>query len=124
MILQILKSIILLCSVSGLTAYVGSEYTSKSFIEIFLFATVLQFIFFYFYNSLISYFTRLKLERENLETIQLINTNNVILECSSCKKTNSVRVDLSSSNEFTCTHCGADNILNIEFKTITKTNIL
>jgi len=124
MILQILKSIILLCSVSGLAAYIGWEYTSKSFIEIFLFATVLQLVFFYFYNSLISYFTRLKLERENLETIQLINTNNVILECSSCKKTNSVRVDLSGSNEFTCTHCGTDNILNIEFKTITKTNIL
>lgn len=124
MILQILKSIVLLGAVSGTAAYIGSEFASGSFPKIFLIATVLQLIFFYFYNSVISYITRLKLEKENLETIQLINTNNVLLECSSCKKTNSIRVDLSESNEFTCTHCGTDNILNIEFKTITKTNII
>ena len=121
MILQILKSIILLGIVSLTIAYICSEFTSISFGKSLLFATTIQLIFFYFYNSIISYITRLKLEKENLETIQLINTNNVLLECSSCKKTNSIRVDLSDSNEFTCTHCGTDNILNIEFKTITKT---
>lgn len=121
MIPQILKSIILLGIVSLTIAYICSEFTSISFSKSLLFATAIQLIFFYFYNSIISYITRLKLEKENLETIQLINTNNVLLECSSCKKTNSIRVDLSDSNEFTCTHCGTDNILNIEFKTITKT---
>ena len=85
MILQILKSLILLGLVSSTVAYTGSEFTSLSFTKIFLFATAIQLIFFYFYNSIISYITRLKLEKENLETIQLIN---------------------------------------IEFKTITKTNII
>lgn len=124
MVLQILKSLVLLCSVSGIVAYLAVGYTTKSFIEIFLFATIVQFVFFYFYNSIISYVTRLRLEKENLETIKLINTNNILVECSSCKKTNNVRVNLSANNDFTCTHCGTDNILDFEFKTITKTNIL
>lgn len=123
MTLQVLKSLILLCVVSSSAAYIGFKTTSKSFVEIFIIATILQFIFFYFYNSIISYITRLKLENKNLETIQLMNTNNVLIECSSCKKTNNVRVVLTEDNNFTCTHCKTENILDITFNTITKTKI-
>ena len=91
MTLQILKSLLLVCIVSSTIAYIGYKNTSKSFVEFFIISTILQFVFFYFYNSIIAYVTRLKLEKQNLDTIQLMNTNNVLIDCSSCKKTNNVR---------------------------------
>jgi len=65
----------------------------------------------------------MKLEKENLDTIKLINTNNVLINCEACKKVNSVRVDLSTNNDFVCEHCKSENILEIEYKTIVKTKI-
>lgn len=123
MILQILKSILLVCSLSSAMAYIGTKFTSRSFVEFFVIATILQFIFFYFYNNIISYVTRLNLEKENLETIKLLNTNNILINCEACKKMNNVQVNLSVDNEFTCEHCKSENILNVEFSTIVKTKI-
>jgi len=123
MIPQILKSIFTVGVVSSTIAYIVYKSSSKSFVEIFIIATILQFIFFYFYNSIITYITRVKLESKNLETIQLMNTNNVLIECSSCKKMNNVRVVLSERNEFACDHCKTENILDIQYNTITKTKI-
>ena len=65
----------------------------------------------------------MKLEKENIEAIKLINTNNVLIDCEACRKLNSVKVNLTTSNEFECVHCKAENILNIEYKTIVKTKI-
>jgi len=123
MTIQILKSLFAVSLVSGVIGYIGFKTTSASFIEVFCISTILQFIFFYFYNSILSYVTRMNLEKENLETIKLINTNNVLINCEACKKVNSVRVDLSTENEFTCEHCKSENILEVEYKTIVKTKI-
>ena len=123
MTIQILKSLFAVGLVSGVIGYIGFKTTSASFIEVFCISTILQFIFFYFYNSILSYVTRMNLEKENLETIKLINTNNVLINCEACKKVNSVRVDLSTENEFTCEHCKSENILEVEYKTIVKTKI-
>lgn len=123
MTIQILKSLLAVSLVSGVIGYIGFKTTSASFIEVFCISTILQFIFFYFYNSILSYVTRMNLEKENLETIKLINTNNVLINCEACKKVNSVRVDLSTENEFTCEHCKSENILEVEYKTIVKTKI-
>ena len=123
MIPQILKSLITVSVVSSTIAYIGYRASTKSFVEIFAIATILQFVFFYFYNNIITYITRVKLESKNLETIQLMNTNNVLIECSSCKKMNNVRVVLSEKNEFACDHCKTENILDIQYNTITKTKI-
>jgi len=120
---QILKSLFTVGLVSGVIGYIGFKTTSASFIEIFTISTIIQFIFFYFYNSILSYVTRMKLEKENLDTIKLINTNNVLIECEACKKVNNVRVDLSTQNGFVCEHCKSENILEIEYKTIIKTKI-
>ena len=114
--IQILKSISVVAIVSCTFAYIGSKTTTEPFATFFIVSTALQFIFFYFYNSIITYVTRMKLEKENLEAIRLIN-------CEACKKLNTVRVDLSTITQFECTHCNTENILNIEYKTIIKTKI-
>lgn len=121
--IQILKSISVVAIVSCTFAYIGSKTTTEPFATFFIVSTALQFIFFYFYNSIITYVTRMKLEKENLEAIRLINTNNVLINCEACKKLNTVRVDLSTITQFECTHCNTENILNIEYKTIIKTKI-
>lgn len=121
---QIIKSLLNVCIVSFIVSYIGYFFTSIEYMpRIFLIATILQFIFFYFYNNIITYITKLKLEKENLQTIQLINTNIVLINCSSCKKVNNVRLILTQPNNFICEHCSTENIIEIEYKTITKTKI-
>ena len=121
--IQILKSILVVAIVSSIIAYIGSKTTTEPFATFFIVSTILQFLFFYFYNSIITYVTRMKLEKENLEAIKLINTNNVLINCEACKKLNTVRVDLTTTNQFECAHCKAENVLNIEYNTIVKTKI-
>jgi len=123
MISQILKSIILVSLVSSVISYILFKNTSKSFVEWFAICTIIQFLFFYFYNNVITFFTKLKLEKENIEAIKLINNNTILINCESCKKINNVKIDLSRDNEFNCTHCDTQNILNIEYTTIAKTKI-
>lgn len=123
MISQVIKSLILVSLVSGVISYILFKNTTKSFIEWFAICSIIQFLFFYFYNNVISYTTRLRLEKENLETIKLINSNTILINCESCKKVNNVQIDLTSDNEFECTHCKTENILSIEYSTIAKTKI-
>lgn len=123
MISQVIKSLILVSLVSGVISYILFKNTTKSFIEWFAICSIIQFLFFYFYNNVISYTTRLRLEKENLETIKLINSNTILINCESCKKVNNVQIDLTRDNEFECTHCKTENILSIEYSTIAKTKI-
>lgn len=121
MISQVIRSLFLVAIVSGII----SVFTTNNifdFAKWFAICSLGQFVFFYFYNFYIKYNAQLNLEKENLETLRLINTNNVIINCESCKKVNTVRVYLDKENMFTCTHCDSDNILNIEYSTILKTN--
>jgi len=123
MISQVIKSLILVSLVSGVISYILFKNTTKSFIEWFAICSIIQFLFFYFYNNVISYTTRLRLEKENLETIKLINSNTILINCESCKKVNNVQIDLTRDNEFECTNCKTENILSIEYSTIAKTKI-
>lgn len=123
MISQVIKSLVLVSLVSGVISYILFKNTTKSFIEWFAICSIIQFLFFYFYNNVISYTTRLRLEKENLETIKLINSNTILINCESCKKVNNVQIDLTRDNEFKCTHCKTENILSIEYSTIAKTKI-
>ena len=123
MISQVIKSLILVSLVSGVISYILFKNTTKSFIEWFAICSIIQFLFFYFYNNVISYTTRLRLEKENLETIKLINSNTILINCESCKKVNNVQIYLTRDNEFECTHCKTENILSIEYSTIAKTKI-
>ena len=121
MISQVIRSLFLVTIVSGTISYFITN-NIFDFTKWFAICTLGQFVFFYFYNFYIKYNAQINLEKDNLETLRLINTNNIIINCESCKKVNNVRVYLDKENEFICTHCSSENILNVEFSTILKTN--
>ena len=123
---QIIRSLTFLILISS---SIGGIYyffnpTFISFIKASIFATAIQIIFFILYNNILRYIARLKLEKEALSLAQLANKNTVLIECQGCKKMNSVPIDLSEENEFTCDKCNAENKVQIDISTILPTNII
>ena len=63
----------------------------------------------------------MNIEKEALQLAQLAEKNKIFIECQGCKTTNSVNIDLSRENNFSCTNCGAENKINIEYSSILPT---
>ena len=123
---QIIRSLTFLILISS---SIGGIYyffnpTLTSFIKASIFASAIQIIFFILYNNILRYIARLQLEKEALSLAQLANTNKILIECQGCKKMNSVPIDLSKENTFTCDKCDADNNVQIDISTILPTNII
>ena len=124
MIAQIIRSLLLLIIISSSVGGIGYFFDTSllTFVKYFILATGLQIIFFFLYNNVLRYIARLNLEKESLQLAQLAETNKIFVECQGCKNTNSVDIDLTQENNFKCTHCGAENKINIDFTTILPTN--
>ena len=123
---QIIRSLTLLILISS---SVGGIYyffnpTLISFIKASVFAGAIQIIFFILYNNILRYIARLQLEKEALSLAQLASKNKVFIECQGCKKINSVDINLSEENMFTCDKCNADNKVQIDISTILPTSII
>lgn len=127
MIAQIIRSLLILIAISSSVGGIFYFFnpTLLTFIKTFIFTFCIQIIFFFIYNNVLRYIARLNLEKESLQLAQLAEKNKIFIECQSCKETNSVDIDLTKEeNTFLCTHCNAENKVNITFNTILKTNII
>jgi hypothetical protein len=125
MMAQIIRSLIYLIIISS---SIGGIYyffnpTLISFIKATILTAGVQIIFFILYNNVLRYIAQLQLEKEALSLAQLANKNKILAECQGCKKTNSVDIDLSEENQFTC-ECGAVNKIEIDINTVLVTNII
>lgn len=124
---QMIRSLLLLltisCCVGGLYLFF-TDGGYWDFLKGFILAISVQLLFFFAYNNLLRYIARLKLTTEALKLAQLAEKNKILIECQGCKETNSVDIDLTTENNFTCIHCNAENKINIEFTTVLPTNII
>ena len=124
---QMIRSLLLLltisCCVGGLYLFF-TDGCYWDFLKGFILAISVQLLFFFAYNNLLRYIARLKLTTEALKLAQLAEKNKMLIECQGCKETNSVDIDLTTENNFTCIHCNAENKINIEFTTVLPTNII
>ena len=121
---QIIRSLIYLIVISSSAGgvYYFFHPTLLSFIKATILTAAIQILFFILYNIL-RYIARIQLEKEALLAAQLAAKNKVLLECSGCKKTNNVDIDLAEENSFTCS-CGAENKVVIDITSILPTNII
>jgi len=120
-LLKLLKSLIITLTVSGSVAYFLT-FTGISFLPSFIFFTVAQFLFFYFYGEYIN--------KKNLETIIKAETNifkekqkqtsTVICPCDRKIETN-IPLNLNSQNFYTCPGCDKKITVFIETKTALST---
>ena len=122
---QIIRSLIYLIVISSSAGgiYYFFYPTPLSFVKATILTAAVQIIFFILYNNILRYIARIQLEKEALLAAQLAAKNTVLIECSGCKKTNNVDIDLAEENNFTCS-CGAENKVVIDITSILPTNII
>lgn len=120
---QIIRSLLILtlisCSVGGIFYFFNDTFSS--FLKGTILALGVQVIFFFLYNNILRFIARMNIEKEALQLAQLAEKNKIFIECQGCKTTNSVNIDLSRENNFSCTNCGAENKINIEYSSILPT---
>mgnify|MGYP003153730565 CR=1 FL=1 len=123
MMAQIIRSLLILtlisCSVGGIFYFFNDTFSS--FLKGTILALGIQVIFFFLYNNILRFIARMNIEKEALQLAQLAEKNKIFIECQGCKTTNSVNIDLSRENNFSCTNCGAENKINIEYSSILPT---
>ena len=123
MMAQIIRSLLILtlisCSVGGIFYFFNDTFSS--FLKGTILALGVQVIFFFLYNNILRFIARMNIEKEALQLAQLAEKNKIFIECQGCKTTNSVNIDLSRENNFSCTNCGAENKINIEYSSILPT---
>ena len=120
---QIIRSLLILtlisCSVGGIFYFFNDTFSS--FLKGTILALGVQVIFFFLDNNILRFIARMNIEKEALQLAQLAEKNKIFIECQGCKTTNSVNIDLSRENNFSCTNCGAENKINIEYSSILPT---
>ena len=123
MMAQIIRSLLILtlisCSVGGIFFFFNDTFSS--FLKGTILALGVQVIFFFLYNNILRFIARMNIEKEALQLAQLAEKNKIFIECQGCKTTNSVNIDLSRENNFSCTNRGAENKINIEYSSILPT---
>ena len=121
---QIVKSFLILILISSLIS--GTTFlfypSLTTFIRVFIGTSCLQIFFFFLYNNILRYITRLNLEKETIQLSQLAEQNRVLAECQGCKKMNNVYIVLTEENEFNCEECDALNKVQIDINTVLPTN--
>ena len=123
---QIVKSvfIVLLISISISSIAVLFYPSLTTFLKVVIGTTGIQLLFFFLYNNILRYITRLNLEKEVLQLSQLAEQNRILVECQGCKVTNDVYVTLTDENEFKCEDCDALNKIKIDISTILPTTMI
>jgi hypothetical protein len=120
---QIVKSLfivfIISISVGCITFLFYPSLTT--FLRVITGLTGVQIVFFFLYNNILRYITRLNLEKEALILSQLAEQNRTLAECQGCKIMNDVYITLTGENEFNCEECNALNKVQIDINTILPT---
>ena len=91
------------------------------FLKSFVVATILQFLFFYFYNSYKqSKFNKFTVERLSETEMQFEHAGTDVT-CANCKKEVFAPIELPEPSNFTCPHCGSENSIYLNIETAVTT---
>ena len=114
---NILRSILITAAISlgfGLSAFLISKSLSM-LLSVFVATFVLQFIIFYFWQSWILN-KAVRSEDELYKTYIAQNLKQSIsLNCSYCRTSNLVTININDENVFACKNCNQQNIVMMEF---------
>lgn len=120
MLKKLLISLAITLGISSGTSYFLTSFDIE-FFKSFIFITVIQFIFFYFYNT----YNQSKLNKfaiEQLsETEMQFEQSGTDVVCANCKKEVFAPIELPEPNNFTCPHCGSENSIYLNIETAVTT---
>ena len=120
MLKKLLISLAITLGISSGTSYFLTSFDIE-FFKSFIFITIIQFIFFYFYNT----YNQSKLNKfaiEQLsETEMQFEQSGTDVVCANCKKEVFAPIELPEPNNFTCPHCGSENSIYLNIETAVTT---
>ena len=120
MLKKLLLSLAITLGISSGTSYFLTSFDIE-FFKSFIFITIIQFIFFYFYNT----YNQSKLNKfaiEQLsETEMQFEQSGTDVVCANCKKEVFAPIELPEPNNFTCPHCGSENSIYLNIETAVTT---
>lgn len=118
---SIIKSILILCAVSGLVATCAYPWT-KHFWNVFGLATVAQFIIFWLHRSWLMYKVRKDAEEFDLRQMELMMSQATQVTCAYCKQSELVPLLVGTEeNSYRCTSCGKENKVLIDITAVQVT---
>ena len=121
MIQDILKSILITFSVSGVGALIGWSIDYNP-IKIFILFTSIQFIGFWILNTVTGHLRQVKMTKLENERIAEYTKQSVQAECAYCKTMNLIPLRMDIDNDFNCTNCNKPNAVYIGVTVTQKTN--
>lgn len=120
MLKKLLISLAITMSISSGISYFLTSFEIP-FIKTFVLATVVQFLFFYFYNTYSqAKFNKFAVEQLS-ETEMQFEQSGTDVVCANCKKEVFAPIELPEPNNFTCPHCGSENSIYLNIETAVTT---
>ena len=114
-----MKTVIVAAVIAGTCSLFGVD-PLKSFIV----GIVGQFVFFYVWNSVMSFMLRMRVETEETNRITEWAKQGVEAQCAYCGAINYIPIRLDEENEFTCTECDKQNSVYVNITTAQQTDTL
>ena len=100
--LQIFKSLSILCIVSLLVATICNLFFTLSFLGVFILCTVVQFALGWFFNTYIQYKTTTQWSQQQTELITQLEQEATLAPCAYCGAENLIPVSPVQDNDFEC----------------------
>ena len=120
MVKKLLLSLAITLSISGGVSYFLTSFEIP-FIKTFIFATVSQFLIFYFYNTYSqTKFNKFAVEQLAGTEMQFEQSGTDVI-CANCKKEVFAPIELPEPSNFTCPHCGSENSIYLNIETAVTT---
>ena len=117
--LSIVKTIVVATTFGG-----ALTFFDVPFIQAFISAICVQFIFFFIWNTVSSNLFQSRIEQEETERIKAYAQQGVDADCAYCAKPNFIPVRFDEKNEFECQHCDKTTSVYINITTAQVTDIL
>lgn len=117
----ILRSIAITLCVSG-TCGLLFWSLDYSFIKAFTLSTIIQFIGFWMFNSIMQHVRQVKMTELENQRIAEYTKQSINVECSYCKSNNLIPLHVNGDNDFKCVNCGKENAVYVGITVTQKTN--
>ena len=115
---RLILSFLLTLSVSSLFGFIFKDWI------VFVLATILQFLFFYFFNSVYENWMKNKIMQTSLEMEKIKSKNLVRLSCPSCNYIQDVEMTFDGAVVYKCTKCEAEVKAEPNVKNYLTTNLI
>ena len=118
--LQIIKSLSILCIVSLLVATICNHFFALSFQGVFILCAVVQLALGWFFNTYIQYKSTSQWTQQQTELITQLEQEATMAPCAYCGTENLIPVSPTQDNDFECVNCGEHNAVYVNITVAQK----